>query len=122
MTLSSFLRDYLYISLGGNRKGSFRTYVNLFLTMLIGGFWHGANWTFVAWGAWQGGLLALHRLLPVRAGQHAVCRSGHVLTFLAVIVGWVVFRADDFGQALRMYTGMLGLHGGRHVRTTSRGS
>ena len=110
MTLSSFLRDYLYISLGGNRKGAVRTYVNLFLTMLIGGFWHGANWTFVAWGAWQGGLLALHRYYRSRGGNMPYA-LGHILTFLAVIVGWVVFRADDFGQALRMYTGMLGMHG-----------
>ncbi len=110
MTLSSFLRDYLYISLGGNRRGAVRTYVNLFLTMLIGGFWHGANWTFVAWGAWQGGLLALHRFYRSRGGNMPYA-FGHILTFLAVIVGWVVFRADDFGQALRMYTGMLGLYG-----------
>ena len=110
MTLSSFLRDYLYISLGGNRRGAVRTYVNLFLTMLIGGFWHGANWTFVAWGAWQGGLLALHRYYRSRGGNMPYA-WGHILTFGAVIVGWVVFRADDFGQALRMYTGMLGLHG-----------
>ena len=110
ITLSSFLRDYLYISLGGNRKGSVRTYVNLFLTMLIGGFWHGANWTFIAWGAWQGALLALHRYYRSRGGNMGYL-PGHLLTLLAVVVGWVVFRADDFGQALRMYTGMLGMHG-----------
>ncbi len=110
MTLSSFLRDYLYISLGGNRRGAVRTYVNLFATMLIGGLWHGANWTFVAWGAWQGGLLALHRYYASRGGKMPYA-AGHSLTLLAVVLGWVVFRADDFGQALRMYTGMLGLHG-----------
>ncbi len=110
ITLSSFLRDYLYISLGGNRRGALRTYVNLFLTMLIGGFWHGANWTFLVWGAWQGGLLALHRLYSSRGGKMAWL-PGHVLTMLAVVVGWVVFRADDFGQAWRMYEGMAGLHG-----------
>ena len=110
ITLSSFLRDYLYISLGGNRRGSGRTYVNLFLTMLIGGFWHGANWTFLAWGAWQGGLLALHRLYKSRGGTMPWF-AGHVLTMLAVILGWVVFRADDFGEALRVYSGMAGLNG-----------
>ena len=110
ITLSSFLRDYLYISLGGNRRGAVRTYVNLFLTMLIGGFWHGANWTFLAWGAWQGGLLALHRLYRARGGNMPWL-PGHVLTMLAVILGWVVFRADTFTEALHIYTGMAGLHG-----------
>ena len=62
MSLSNWLREYLYIALGGNRKGTVRTYVNLFLTMLLGGLWHGANWTFVLWGAWHGGILALERL------------------------------------------------------------
>ena len=110
ITLSSFLRDYLYISLGGNRRGNVRTYVNLILTMLIGGLWHGANWTFVAWGAWHGGMLALHRLYRARGGNMPWL-AGHVLTLLAVVLGWVVFRADDFAAALRIYTGMLGLHG-----------
>ncbi len=110
ITLSSFLRDYLYIPLGGNRKGAGRTYVNLSLTMLIGGFWHGANWTFVAWGAWQGGLLALHRVYN-RSGGRMPWLPGHALTLLAVVLGWVVFRADNFGDALRIYTGMAWLHG-----------
>ena len=110
MTLSSFLRDYLYISLGGNRRGALRTYVNLFLTMLIGGFWHGANWTFLVWGAWQGGLLAAHRFYRSKGGRmHWL--PGHVLTMLGVVLGWVVFRADNFGQAWRMYEGMAWLHG-----------
>ena len=110
ITLSSFLRDYLYISLGGNRRGAGRTYVNLLLTMLIGGFWHGANWTFVAWGAWHGGLLALHRFYRSRGG-HMPALVGHVLTMLAVVLGWVVFRADTFAEALHIYTGMAGLQG-----------
>jgi alginate O-acetyltransferase complex protein AlgI len=110
MTLSSFLRDYLYISLGGNRQGAVRTYVNLVLTMLIGGLWHGANWTFVAWGAWHGGLLAIHRFYRSRGGRMPVV-AGHVLTMLAVILGWVVFRADSFGEALRLYQGMAWLRG-----------
>ncbi len=110
ITLSSFLRDYLYIPLGGSRRGAGRTYVNLFLTMLIGGFWHGANWTFLAWGAWQGGLLALHRVYSLR-GLRMPWLPGNMLTMLAVILGWVVFRADTFGGAWRMYEGMAGLHG-----------
>ena len=111
MTLSRFLRDYLYISLGGNRQGPVRTYLNLLATMVIGGFWHGANWTFLLWGFWHGGLLALHRYW--RATGHGPMRypAGLALTMLAVILGWVVFRAPDIHTAFRMYGGMLGLYG-----------
>jgi alginate O-acetyltransferase complex protein AlgI len=111
MTLSRFLRDYLYISLGGNRKGAFRTYLNLFLTMVIGGLWHGANWTFIVWGAWHGGLLALHRLWQGAGGRRMPWLAGHVLTMLAAIIGWVVFRAHDIHNAGTMYGGMIGLNG-----------
>lgn len=111
MTLSRFLRDYLYISLGGNRHGAVRTYLNLLATMVIGGFWHGANWTFLLWGFWHGGLLACHRAW--RAAGHGPMRhsAGLALTMLAVVIGWVVFRAPDLATAFRMYAGMLGLHG-----------
>jgi len=110
MTLSRFLRDYLYIPLGGNRKGPVRTYVNLLLTMVIGGFWHGANWTFIVWGAWHGGLLALHRLFK-QAGGAVPYAVGLPVTLLCVVIGWVVFRAETMGQAMAMYRGMLGLNG-----------
>ncbi len=111
MTLSRFLRDYLYISLGGNRGGERRTYLNLLATMVIGGFWHGANWTFLLWGFWHGGLLALHRWW--RAAGHGPMRypAGVALTMLAVVIGWVAFRAPDLATAFRLYGGMLGLHG-----------
>ena len=111
ITLSSFLRDYLYIPLGGNRRGEARTYVNLVLTMLIGGFWHGANWTFLAWGGWQGGMLAVHRLYRPKGSRGMPWIIGHPITLLCVVLGWVVFRADNFGVALRVYRGMLGLQG-----------
>jgi alginate O-acetyltransferase complex protein AlgI len=111
ITLSSFLRDYLYIPLGGNRKGEGRTYINLILTMLIGGFWHGANWTFLAWGAWQGGMLALHRLYRPKGSKGMPWIIGHPITLLCVVIGWVVFRADNFTIALHVYRGMLGLQG-----------
>jgi len=111
ITLSSFLRDYLYIPLGGNRKGEGRTYINLILTMLIGGFWHGANWTFLAWGAWQGGMLAAHRLYRPKGSKGMPWIIGHPITLLCVVIGWVVFRADNFTIALRVYRGMLGLQG-----------
>ncbi|WBV45337.1 MBOAT family protein [Pseudoroseomonas cervicalis] len=111
MTLSRFLRDYLYIPLGGSRQGPGRTYLNLFLTMLIGGLWHGANWTFILWGAWQGALLALHRSWSQGGRRAMPWILGHALTFLAVILGWVVFRAASLEEALRVYAGMLGAHG-----------
>ena len=110
MTLSRFLRDYLYISLGGNRRGAWRTYLNLLLTMVIGGFWHGANWTFIIWGLWHGGLLALHRLWS-RGGRALPYALGLPLTFLAVLLGWVVFRAHDVNEAWRLYAAMAGAHG-----------
>ncbi len=126
MTLSRFLRDYLYIPLGGNRRGPLRRYTNLMLTMLLGGLWHGAGWTFVAWGALHGALLVLHGLwrsavvlLPVvtrpgllhRAGARAFSLAGWLLTFFAVVVGWVIFRAADLPAALAILHGMAGLNG-----------
>ena len=110
MTLSRFLRDYLYISLGGNRHGAFRTYLNLLATMVIGGFWHGANWTFIIWGLWHGGLLALHRLWS-QGGRALPYALGLPMTFLAALLGWVVFRAHDVGEAWRLYAAMAGRHG-----------
>jgi D-alanyl-lipoteichoic acid acyltransferase DltB (MBOAT superfamily) len=98
MTLSRFLRDYLYIPLGGNRKGEARRRLNLLITMLLGGIWHGAGWTFAIWGAYHGLLLTLnhlwfnrHRSLPLPMAR--------LLTFLAVIVGWVFFRSRDLPTA-----------------------
>jgi alginate O-acetyltransferase complex protein AlgI len=109
MTLSRFLRDYLYISLGGNRKGPVRTYVNLLLTMVIGGFWHGANWTFILWGFWHGGLLALHRFWRNAMGMPAMpWIIGNLLLVLIVILGWVAFRAHDIHSAFAMYAAMFG--------------
>ncbi|WP_179880014.1 MBOAT family O-acyltransferase [Bradyrhizobium ottawaense] len=109
VTLSQFLRDYLYIPLGGNRRGKRRHYLNLVLTMVIGGFWHGAAWTFIIWGAWHGVLLLINhrfgerfgvpRALPWRAVAWA-------LTFAATIIGWVFFRATTIGGALAMLKAM----------------
>lgn len=112
MSLSSWLREYLYIALGGNRKGLVRTYINLFLTMLLGGLWHGANWTFVVWGAWHGGILVLERFWEKRFGKPMLPNWMRIAkTMLLVMVGWVVFRATDVGSALEIYKGMLGLNG-----------
>ncbi len=112
ISLSSWLRDYLYIPLGGNRLGPRRTYVNLLLTMLLGGLWHGASWTFVLWGAWHGGFLALERRWTRKVdGTRLGPRLGLPLTLLVVIVGWVMFRAVTPGDAFDIYGGMLGLNG-----------
>ena len=103
MTLSTWLRDYLYIPLGGNRRGRGRTYVNLAATMLLGGLWHGANWTFVAWGAWHGLGLALDKIRLERFGAAPRSALGDFLgwaaTLLFVMLGWVFFRAQDFATA-----------------------
>jgi alginate O-acetyltransferase complex protein AlgI len=107
ISLSRWLRDYLYIPLGGNRKGPVRTMVNLFITMLLGGLWHGANWTFVVWGAYHGALLAVQRMIP-KSWEHPALRPvGMVVTFLAVCVGWVFFRAQTLGDAWTILHGMV---------------
>jgi len=116
MTLSAFLRDYLYIPLGGNRYGVIRRHLNLIVTMLLGGLWHGANWTFVVWGGLHGiflminhGWQRLTRSYSLKANGIAHkfgCFSGTVLTFLLVVVAWVFFRADDLSSALLMIKAM----------------
>ncbi len=99
MTLSRWLRDYLYIPLGGSRKGSVATYRNLLATMLLGGLWHGAAWTFVAWGGIHGLGLAVERAIGWRPTSRAATWFGRILTFHVVCFGWVFFRADSFGRA-----------------------
>lgn len=114
ISLSTWLRDYLYISLGGNRKGPARTYINLFLTMLLGGLWHGANWTFILWGAWHGIILAIERFFgvnpdaPAGLAKRAVTMTA---TLFAVMIGWVLFRAHNLSAAADFYTGMFGMNG-----------
>lgn len=116
ISLSTFLRDYLYVPLGGNRKGPGRRYLNLFATMLLGGLWHGAGWTFVIWGAMHGAFLTVNHLWKTKLGARLpVSRIyrvfGWSLTVLCVIVAWVVFRAENIDDALVIYKGMLGLNG-----------
>jgi D-alanyl-lipoteichoic acid acyltransferase DltB (MBOAT superfamily) len=114
VSLSTWLRDYLYIALGGSRKGPRRTTVNLMLTMLIGGLWHGASWTFVAWGGLHGLYLVLERQATARLGGRAFWRRAPVrlvlglLTFAVVTVTWAFFRAHDFGRAFAIVGAMLG--------------
>ena len=112
ISLSNWLRDYLYVPLGGNRAGTLKTYRNLMLTMVLGGFWHGANWTFILWGAWHGLLLSIERVLGAKSRKSVWPKYlGWPLTSLAVVMGWVVFRATSVKDALTMYRGMLGFNG-----------
>ncbi len=112
MTLSQFLRDYLYIPLGGNRRGRVLRYVNLMITMLLGGLWHGAAWTFVIWGALHGVYLCINHAWsnfgpkpPPRFARLADI-AGLILTFLAVVIAWVFFRAPDMATALSVLSKM----------------
>jgi D-alanyl-lipoteichoic acid acyltransferase DltB (MBOAT superfamily) len=112
MTLSQFLRDYLYIPLGGNRRGRVLRYVNLMITMLLGGLWHGAAWTFVVWGALHGVYLCINHAwsnygpkAPPRFARLADI-AGLILTFLAVVIAWVFFRAPDMPTALSVLSKM----------------
>ncbi|HTX38183.1 MAG TPA: MBOAT family O-acyltransferase [Bryobacteraceae bacterium] len=106
ISLSRWLRDYLYISLGGNRHGRWKTYRNLMLTMLLGGMWHGASWNFLIWGGYHGGLLAAERAF--RSGTQKPWPGGLLYplkaaaTFLLVMIGWVFFRAADLKQSMRV--------------------
>jgi alginate O-acetyltransferase complex protein AlgI len=120
MTLSRFLRDYLYIALGGNRKGPALRYVNLMATMLLGGLWHGAGWTFVVWGGLHGLYLVINHAWqrlwtrPVdRWWSRALART---LTLLAVMIAWVFFRAESFEGAMHLLTAMTNLPSTLHGR------
>ncbi|HVR51199.1 MAG TPA: MBOAT family O-acyltransferase [Pseudorhodoferax sp.] len=118
ITLSNFLRDYLYLALGGNRKGRVRRYLNLGITMVLGGLWHGADWSFIVWGALHGGYLMVNHGFRAAVqylgwqAPHAVrpvLRAGAwLLTFLCVVVAWVLFRAESLAGALRMLQSMVG--------------
>jgi D-alanyl-lipoteichoic acid acyltransferase DltB (MBOAT superfamily) len=116
ISLSSWLRDYLYIPLGGNRRGASRTSVNLFLTMLLGGLWHGAAWNFVLWGAYQGVLLVGARRLQLKptrrpgqaAGRQRLRHFGAwLITFELMAFGWMLFRAESLSQIAGFVTTLL---------------
>jgi alginate O-acetyltransferase complex protein AlgI len=106
ITLSTWLRDYLYVPLGGNRKGTARTYANLLIVMLLGGLWHGAADTFVIWGAIHGAALAIERLLGLNRGRHSlVITLGWAMIVQAmVLVAWIFFRSNGIAQAVTILT------------------
>lgn len=110
ISLSSWLRDYVYISLGGSRAGAVRTGLNLLLVFLLCGLWHGASWNFVLWGGWFGLLLIMERVLGLRAYlEKSWTWLGVSYVWLLVLVGWVVFRAETLPQALQYYQALFGL-------------
>ena len=124
MTLSSFLRDYLYIPLGGNRFGKLFSYRNLIIVMLLGGFWHGAGWTFILWGLMHGCLLVGNGIYRDYIKVPIPKIVGLTLTFFFVMMGWLLFRSTDLQMAQHWYGAIFGIHGiepdfGRSVfRTT----
>jgi alginate O-acetyltransferase complex protein AlgI len=114
MTLSRWFRDYVYIPLGGNRVSSSRNYANLVITFVLVGFWHGAQWTFLLWGAYHGTLLIVERATGQRAvgdGRVGLAVPRRALTFLLVVVGWVIFRAPSIGDAGSYLAAMFWPHG-----------
>ncbi len=109
ISLSTFLRDYLYIPLGGNRLGTRRTYINLAIVMLLGGLWHGASWTFILWGAYHGFWLSLERSLGKRSWYSGLPRAARIgFTWLLVLFSWVLFRAETLADAGRYFSMMCG--------------
>jgi len=125
ISLSTWLRDYLYISLGGNRKGNVRTYVNLFITMLLGGLWHGANWTFLVWGALHGIYLAIHKSMTEKEkiSDHFIYKNipntiiyGFKIlgTYLLVLFAWLFFRVRNFSEATYFLTKMIHWESGEY--------
>ncbi len=110
ITLSRFLKDYVYIPLGGNRKGEIGTYTNLFATFLLGGIWHGAGWTFVFWGALHGVALVIHRVWK-QLGFKMNTILAWFITFNFINIGWVFFRAKEFEDAIKVLKGMFGMTG-----------
>jgi alginate O-acetyltransferase complex protein AlgI len=110
ISLSTWLRDYLYVPLGGNRKSASRTYVNLLIVMLLGGLWHGAAWNFLVWGGIHGALLAFERLRGKTSPYESMVRPVRIAaTFVTLLVTWVFFRAPDLSSAIRYLGGMTGL-------------
>ena len=119
MTLGNFIMNYLYIPLGGNRKGKGRTYLNLWLCFLLSGLWHGASWNFVLWGAFHGFFICLDKLL---SGKFSVFNSrlSVLLTFFIVMMGWVLFRVDNIAGASGFYTALFTFKDGLHGTTDAQ--
>jgi len=123
ISLSTWLRDYLYIPLGGSKKGPKRTYVNLLITMILGGLWHGANWTFIVWGILHGGILSLERLFKIdqlKQKDLSVIKRWvlRFITFQLVCLTWIFFRATDINHAFEILIRILSLADGKALQIT----
>jgi alginate O-acetyltransferase complex protein AlgI len=108
MSLSAWLKEYLYVSLGGNRHGPVRTYVNLLIVMVLGGLWHGSDWKFAVWGLWHGALLVIERLLGIGEPGRGLIGMSLVLvrvplTFVLVTIGWLFFRLTHLGDIILLF-------------------
>lgn len=115
MTLSSWFRDYLYIPLGGNRKGPWRTYFNLFMVFILCGLWHGAAYTFIAWGLFHGVLLTIERIMINRTGFETSGLFGMVFTIFLVMISWVIFRSDTMSGCATYLLAMAGMGAGQET-------
>jgi alginate O-acetyltransferase complex protein AlgI len=111
VTLSSWLRDYLYISLGGNRLGKVRQYINLLVTMALGGLWHGASLVFVLWGIWHGVLLVFERIIGMDRLSEKSPAFTRLYAFILVVIGWILFRSASLSQAFGILAGLSGTRG-----------
>jgi alginate O-acetyltransferase complex protein AlgI len=111
ISLSRWMKEYLYIPLGGNRVSSFRRYINLWIVFLLSGFWHGANWTFIFWGAFHGFFLTLDKLFWLRASSRLPIFLRVALTFFFVLMSWIIFRSETILQAGNYILHMFGLRG-----------
>ena len=115
ISLSSWFRDYLYIPLGGNRKGKVRTYLNLVIVFFLCGLWHGASWTFVAWGLYHGLFLTIERLLSRKMKLHIPSFFQYTYTIFVVMIGWVLFRAENFSASLMYFKAMAGFGASENI-------
>jgi alginate O-acetyltransferase complex protein AlgI len=118
ISLSTWMKEYLYVPLGGNRVGNARTYVNLWIVFLVSGLWHGANWTFIVWGIYHGTFLVIDRLFALRVFERWPRPIRVAMTFVVVAVGWVFFRAPDLGYALKFLGRLSGLTRFAHTAQT----
>lgn len=112
ITLSTWLKDYIYIPLGGNKAGKNRQYINLLITMIIGGLWHGANWTFILWGFVNGLALVIHKIYADKHKNKGIPALSIVLTFIFISLTWVLFRADNFTNAKDIFVGLFSFRKG----------
>ena len=115
MTLSSWFRDYVYIPLGGNRKGLARQIVNILIVWMLTGFWHGASYNFILWGLYYGILLMIEKIVSTKFDVRLPGWIKHVVTLVLIVIGWVIFQADDLSHAAYYLRAMFDVHTNRRL-------